>query len=77
MAEGDTVATRWVARETRRGEFMGIPPSEKSVPIPGIQIDRLSNGRLVEHWLLADDVGMLERLGAMPGPFHCQCALLR
>lgn len=65
-AEGDTVVTRWTAYGTQRGELMGIPPTGKRVSLPGIVIDRLADGRLVETWLQADVLGMLQQLGAVP-----------
>ena len=67
-AEGDTVVTRWTARGTQKGELMGIPPTGRRVSLSGIVIDRLADGRLVESWLQADVLGMLQQLGAVPTP---------
>lgn len=66
IAEGDTVVTRWTVRGTQDGELMGIPPTGKRVSVPGVVIDRLADGRLVETWLQADFLGMLQQLGAIP-----------
>lgn len=66
IAEGDTVVTRWTARGTQDGELLGIPPTGKRVSLPGVVIDRLANGRLVETWLQADVLGMLQQLGVIP-----------
>ena len=66
IAEGDTVVTRWTVRRTQDGELMGIPPTGKRVSVPGVVIDRLADGRLVETWLQADFLGMLQQLGAIP-----------
>ena len=68
IAEGDTVVTRWTARGTQEGELMGIPPTGKRVELTGIVVDRLADGRLVETWLQADVLGMLQQLGAVPTP---------
>ena len=66
IAEGDKVVTRWTARGTQQGELMGIPPSGKQVTLPGVVIDRIADGQLVETWLQADVLGMLQQLGVIP-----------
>ena len=65
IAEGDKVVTRWTVRGTHQGELMGIPPTGKQVTLPGVVIDRIANGQLVESWLQADALGMLQQLGAI------------
>jgi hypothetical protein len=50
VAEGDMVVTRWIARGTHRGEFMGVPPSGRRIEVSGMSIDRISGGRIVEDW---------------------------
>jgi steroid delta-isomerase-like uncharacterized protein len=69
IAEGDKVVTRWTARGTQQGELMGIPPTGKQVTLPGVVIDRIAaNGQLVETWLQADVLGMLQQLGVVQAP---------
>ena len=68
VAEEDRVVTRWTARGTQRGELMGILPTDKPVILPGIVLDRLIDGQLVETWLQADVLGMLQQLGVMQLP---------
>jgi steroid delta-isomerase-like uncharacterized protein len=55
MAEGDRVAARVVMRGTHRGEFQGIAPTGKRVEVRAIDIFRVENGKIVEHWGHADD----------------------
>jgi steroid delta-isomerase-like uncharacterized protein len=66
VAEGDRVVTRWTARGTHRGEFHGIPPTGRQAAISGITIDRIVNGKVVECWTNADDLGMMRMLGVVP-----------
>ena len=66
VAEGDKVVTRWTVRGTQQGELMGIPPTGKQVRLPGVVVDRIANGQLVETWLQADVLGMLQQLGVVP-----------
>jgi steroid delta-isomerase-like uncharacterized protein len=55
MAEGDLVAARVVMRGTHRGEFQGIAPTGKRVEVRAMDMFRVSNGKIVEHWGHADD----------------------
>ena len=61
MAEGDRVAGRVTMHGTHRGEFQGIAPTGKRVEVRAIDIFRISNGKIVEHWGHADDpTGVLQ-----------------
>ena len=51
---------------THMGEWMGIKPSGKRVRLRGLNFDRLSDGRIVEHWGEADTIGMLVQMGLDP-----------
>jgi len=66
VAEGDKVATRKTFHGTHGGEFMGIPPSGRSVSMGLIDIVRISDGRVVEHWSMGDTLGMMQQLGVIP-----------
>ena len=68
IAEGDKVVVRWTNRGTHVGEFMGIPPTGKSFSIAGIDIHRLSGGKMAEHWHVVDLFGQLQQLGLIPQP---------
>lgn len=66
IAEGDTVALRWSARATHKGELLGIPPTGKEVVVTGITITLISNGKSVESWGEFDALGMLQQIGVIP-----------
>jgi predicted SnoaL-like aldol condensation-catalyzing enzyme len=68
VAEGDKVATRKTFHGTHEGEFMGIPPSGRAVSMGLIDIVRISDGRVVEHWSMGDTLGMMQQLGVIPQP---------
>jgi predicted ester cyclase len=68
MAEGDKVATRKTFHGTHEGEFMGIPPSGRSVSMSLMDIVRITEGRVVEHWSVGDTLGMMQQLGVIPQP---------
>ncbi len=68
VAEGDKVATRKTFYGTHQGEFMGIPPTGQRVSIGLIDIVRIADGRVVEHWAIGDNLGMMQQLGVIGGP---------
>src|ERR671910_3595376 len=55
MAEGDRVAARVTMRGTHRGEYQGIAPTGKRVEVSAMDMFRIANGKIVEHWAHADD----------------------
>ncbi len=66
LADADRVIARWTMRGTHRGAFSGIPPTGRSVVWTGITIFRFADGKVVERWLSADDLGLLRQLDATP-----------
>jgi steroid delta-isomerase-like uncharacterized protein len=68
VAEGDKVVTRKTFHGTHEGEFMGIPPSGRAVSMGLIDIVRVSDGRVVEHWAMGDSLGLMQQLGVIPQP---------
>ena len=68
IVEGETVVTRWTATGTNEGELMGIPATGKQATTAGININRISGGKLVEGWGLFDQLGLLQQIGAVPTP---------
>jgi steroid delta-isomerase-like uncharacterized protein len=72
FAEGEKVATRLIGRGTHQGELMGIAPTGNRVGAPGIVINRVSGGKIVESWANYDVMGMMQQLGAIPPPGHSE-----
>jgi predicted ester cyclase len=68
LVDGDKVVARVSYRGTHQGAFMGIPPTGKQVTGMGINIFRIVNGKLVEHWGLTDRISALRQLGIAPPP---------
>jgi predicted ester cyclase len=64
IIEGDKVVGRFTARGTHTGEpYVGIPTSGRSVEISGIVIDEFSGNKIVESWLLMEEMKMAQQLG--------------
>jgi steroid delta-isomerase-like uncharacterized protein len=68
IAEGDRVVVRWTNAGTHVGEFAGIPATGKTFTMGGIDIYRVADGLLCEHWHVVDQLGMLGQLGLLPAP---------
>jgi len=70
---GDVVWTRNRARGIHTGSVMGNPPTGKAIEVDVIDILRFEDGIAVEHWGIADQLGMMQQVGAMPGgPRHAE-----
>jgi steroid delta-isomerase-like uncharacterized protein len=63
VAEGDKVAFRSTWTGTHKGEFMGVPPTNKKVTVSGIVIDRFAGGKIVEDHGQFDDLDLMRQLG--------------
>ena len=50
IAEGDRVAARFKAHGIHKGAFMGLPPTNKSIAMTGIEIFRIENDKIAELW---------------------------
>jgi len=60
LAERDLVATRKTLRGTHLGELWDLPPTGNRVELEFIDIFRVCDGRLIEHWT-SMDIGALRR----------------
>lgn len=65
IAEGNRVVVRARAKGRHEGELNGIPPTYKEVEIPCVICYEIENNMIVSHWLIADQMMMMEQLGVM------------
>jgi predicted ester cyclase len=69
LAEDDRVAMRVTLRGTHDGgEFMGLEPTGRTFEVPNMVITRLEDGRIAERWQVADNLMMMNQLGAVEPP---------
>jgi predicted ester cyclase len=66
IAKGDLVVQRLTSKGTHKGEFMGIPPTGKSLTVTAIEIFRIAEDKIVEQWVEADYLGLMQQLGVIP-----------
>ena len=65
IEEGDKVVARQTVTGTHQGEYMGLPPTGKSVTYNEIFIFRFVNGRVAETWGVADVLSLMKQLGVI------------
>jgi predicted ester cyclase len=64
LTEGDGVAWRFTLRGEHRGPCMGIARTGRRVAISGVNFQRVTDGRVREHWTLLDRYELLQQLRA-------------
>jgi steroid delta-isomerase-like uncharacterized protein len=67
IAEGDKVVSRNTVTGTHQGEYMGLPPTGRSVTYNEIFILRFAGARITETWGVVDVLSQMRQLGAIPG----------
>lgn len=66
IAEGDKVVVVWTNEGSMVSEFLGMPANGKRFKIPGIDVWRLQDGKLAEHWHVVDQLGHAQQIGLIP-----------
>jgi steroid delta-isomerase-like uncharacterized protein len=67
IADGDRVWLRLHATGTHAGPFMGVPATGRRIDVTVIDIVRIADGRLVEHWGVADRLTVAQQIGLVAG----------
>lgn len=63
--EDDKVTTFKTYRGTHRGTFLGVPPTGKSIHFDTLDVFRVRDGQLTDHWGIADLLSVLIQLGRL------------
>ena len=70
MVEVDQIVVRVRLSGRHTKTFMGIRPTEKQVDITGIEIYRISDGKISERWANFDSLMLMKQLGVIQNPFR-------
>ena len=65
IAEGDKVVVRGEMHGTHQGNFLGAPPTGKSVTMSAIDCYQLRDNRIITASHLEDTVGVMAQLGML------------
>jgi predicted ester cyclase len=68
IAEGDRIVTPFTAHGTHHGDLMGIPPTDKQVTGSGMNIARITGGKIMGRREIVDMMRMMVQLGVVPPP---------
>ena len=66
LTEGDKVAYRLTVSGTHKGEFQGIPPTDRKVSFTSTGISNIVDGKVAEDWVDANTMGLMQQLGVIP-----------
>ncbi len=68
LVDGSLVGCVAMLRGTHRGPFMGMAPTGKPIRFMLLLVDRIVDGRIVQHWAIPDFLSLFQQLG-MSLPF--------
>jgi len=68
VTEDDRIAQAFTLTGTHRGEFMGIPATNKTIEVHGVVFSRFADGRIVEEWEVIDQLSFLQQMGVIELP---------
>ena len=67
-AEGNKVVVRARCKGCHKGELSGIKPTHRNVEFPFVISYDIENDKIVHHWMIADQMMLMEQLGVMNAP---------
>jgi predicted ester cyclase len=70
VAQGNIVAVRWTAQGTSQGQFMMLPPTDKTVKYTGVSMFRIEEDKIAEIWDTRNTLGIMRQLNPEMGGGH-------
>ena len=68
FGEADKVVIHIRANGTQQGAWLGVEPTGRQMVWTASAIARFNNGKIVENWIIQDELGMMQQLGLVPTP---------
>jgi hypothetical protein len=65
IAEGDLVTVRGRVTGVHLGPLMNIAPTGKEVDFSIFITYRIADGKIIDHWMLTDNMSMMQPIGAV------------
>src|SRR5439155_6145492 len=65
-ADGELVTTYKTYHGTHQGTFLGVAPTGRKIHFETVDVMRVRNGKITEHWGVANLFFLMQQLGAWP-----------
>ena len=65
IATEDRVVARMVMTGTQTDTLFNIPPTGKRIQVNQLNIEKIENGKIAEHWRVTDELTMMKQLGVI------------
>ena len=65
LAEGDRVTTYKTYHGTHRGGFFGVAPTGRTIAFETVDVMRVRDGKITDHWGVANLFSLMQQLGAI------------
>ena len=63
IAERNEVVIHWTVIGTHKGQFLGMPPTNRKATVTGTSIFRIEDGKIAESWSDWNLMSMMQQLG--------------
>jgi predicted SnoaL-like aldol condensation-catalyzing enzyme len=73
-ADGELVTTYKTYHGTHEGTFLGIAPTGRKIHFETVDVMRVHNGKITEHWGVANLFSLIQQLGAWPSTTQLNCS---
>lgn len=56
---------RVIMTGTQTDSLFGIPPTGKKISVNQINMEKIRNGKIIEHWRVTDELSLMKQLGVV------------
>ncbi len=68
VAEGTRVMTYINLKGTHKGDFMGVPGTDKYIELNEVLITHIADGKIASYWVIFDRLSLMQQMGAISAP---------
>lgn len=66
ICDGDMVTTYKTYYGTHEGTFLNVEPTHKKIEFIAVDVMRVQNGKITDHWGVGDLISLYKQLGLIP-----------
>ena len=66
LADEDRVTTYKTYHGTHEGPFLGIAPTHRRIHFETVDVMRVQNGKITDHWGVANLLSLMQQIGGVP-----------